>query len=77
MLASESSRTGTSEEKICYEDREECLCLSTVDQQVPHQMIFLDDSWMFASGSDSKMWSDDTASMLRKGDQHQGKATSS
>jgi hypothetical protein len=29
--------------------------------EVPHQMVFLDETWVYANGSELKMWSDGTS----------------
>jgi hypothetical protein len=37
-----------------------------IDLEVPHQIVFLDEIWMYADGSESKLWSDGTGYSVMK-----------
>jgi len=41
-----------------------------MNSEILHQVVFLDDTWVFASVPESKIWNDDT-NLLRGGGQHQ------
>jgi hypothetical protein len=34
--------------------------------EVPHQVVFLDEAWVYANGSELKMWSDGTSQSVKK-----------
>jgi hypothetical protein len=34
--------------------------------EVPDQVVFLDETWVYANGSEFKMWSDDTIQSVKK-----------
>jgi hypothetical protein len=34
--------------------------------EVPHQLVFLDETWVYANGSESKIWSDGTSQSVKK-----------
>jgi hypothetical protein len=37
-----------------------------INLEVPHQVVFLDETWVYANGSESKMWSDGTSQSVKK-----------
>jgi hypothetical protein len=34
--------------------------------EIPHQVVFLDETWVYANGSELKMWSDGTSQSVNK-----------
>jgi hypothetical protein len=38
-----------------------------VDLEVPHQVVFLHENWVYVNGSESKIWSDGTSQSVKKG----------